>query len=127
LDENTAHNVRVLGNYIGTNSAGTAAAGNQIGVHLLGDLDAQFNVCFAGAAGAVIGGGNVISGNRSTGVSVDQCASGTTVTQNLIRTHPAGTAAVANGADGVNATSAIGTHVSHNVISDNAHDGINVS
>lgn len=121
-------NTRVLGNYVGTNSAGTAAAGNDIGVHVVGGgFNTTFNVCNPSAAGSVIGGGNVISGNRSTGVAVDECASGATVTQNRIGTNAAGTAAVANGADGVKATNSIGTSVSGNLVSGNANDGINIS
>jgi hypothetical protein len=121
-------NTRVLGNFIGTNVAGTAAAGNQIGVHVVGaGFNTDFDICNPSAGAAVIGGANIISGNRATGVAVDECVSSVTVTQNRIGTNAAGTAAVANGADGVKAFNSIATRISGNVISGNARDGINIS
>jgi hypothetical protein len=121
-------NTHVFGNFVGTNSAGTAAAGNQIGVHVVGSgFNTSFNICNPSASNAVIGVGNTISGNRSTGVAVDECASGVSVTQNRIGTNAAGTAAVANGADGVKATNSIATSISRNVVSGNVRDGINVN
>jgi len=128
LDDGTGANIRVLGNYIGTNVAGTAALGNQIGVHVLGPgFNTQFGVCNPGVVNTSIASGNVISGNRSTGVAVDECAWGTTVNQNRIGTNAAATAAVANAADGVKVTNAGATIVSSNVVSGNAHDGVNLS
>ena len=128
LDQGNGTGVRVLGNFIGTNPAGTAAAGNQIGVHLVANgFNTQYNICNPGGSSATIGAGNIISGNRSTGVVLDDCFEAATVTQNRIGTNAAGTAAVANSADGVKANNAPEASITRNIVSGNAHDGINIT
>ncbi len=79
-------NDSVIGCYIGTNAAGTAAVANDTGIYV-------------GGSGATIGGtatgaGNVISGNASHGVLID--ASSCLVVGNEIGTNAAGTAALAD-------------------------------
>ena len=71
-------------NYVGTNAAGSAAAGNWVGVAILS------------GAGDTIGGTtvdarNVISGNAESGIRVDG-ASGATIQGNYIGTNAAGNA-----------------------------------
>jgi titin len=78
----------VEGSYIGTDSSGQRALGNDIGVLVTG-----------GSANRIgfpnTGDGNVISGNFTTGIEVRGAgATGTTITDNFIGTNPAGTAAV---------------------------------
>ena len=89
---------RVLGNFVGTNAAGTAAIPN--------GLTGVFAI--EGASGNTIGGtqpaeGNVISGNASFGVAFFGAATagGNTVLNNFIGTNAAGTAAIGNNASGV--------------------------
>jgi hypothetical protein len=87
-----AASVLVEGNRIGTNATGTAALPNQ------GDG------IFVASPNATIGGTtstatNLISGNTSNGVDVESTSC--LVEGNLIGTNAAGTAAVANGFDGV--------------------------
>ena len=96
-DAGTSGN-RVLGNFVGTNAAGTAAIAN--------GLSGVFTI--DGASGNTIGGtqpaeGNVISGNASFGVAFFGAATdgGNTVLNNFIGTDAAGTAAIGNNASGV--------------------------
>jgi CSLREA domain-containing protein len=88
---------QVLGNYIGTNAAGTADLGNTgsgVAIRL-------------GASGTLVGGAaagarNVISGNDSIGVRiVDNNTAGNIVKGNFIGTNATGTAAIGNSAEGV--------------------------
>jgi hypothetical protein len=83
---------RVLGNYIGTNTDGTAAAANSTGVTITNG--AQSNTI----GGDTAGERNVISGNNSgASTGVDISASGNTVKGNYIGTNAAGDAPVGNG------------------------------
>ena len=80
----TCNGTAIRGNYIGTNSAGTAAAPNGVGVQ----MDAS-------TTGAYVGPGNVISGNTGAGVE-GSVGSTFTVAGNLIGTNALGTAAIPN-------------------------------
>ena len=110
----------IRGNYIGTNAAGTAAVGNTTGVLI------------DGSPGATIGG-NLISGNTGTGVSIVLVsAAGATVAGNRIGTDSAGTGAIGNGTGVVvqDASAAtIGGTVSAaaNTIANNAGHGVAIS
>lgn len=86
---------RVIGNYVGTNAAGTAAVANGVGVVVRAGL------------GIVVGGtgpgaGNVISGNAQDGVQVlGEGSERIEISGNRVGTTPAGTAALPNGRDGI--------------------------
>jgi len=79
---------RVLGNYIGTNAGGNGALGNGIGVLLTYTGDAVI-----GGSGS--GAGNLISGNRSTGIVAEDLAH-IAIRGNFIGTNALGTAALPN-------------------------------
>jgi hypothetical protein len=120
----TCNNVRVQGNYIGTNAAGTAAVPNVRGVF----LDGSTNMT---VGGATAGQGNVISGNGSGGndraVNLFN-VSGSFVQGNLIGTNAAGTAAMSNGAGvfiaGGSGNTIGGAGAARNIISANVNNGI---
>jgi hypothetical protein len=116
--------VRIQGNYIGTDAAGTASIQN----------DAN-GVSIEGSAGATIIGGigapgrNVISGNSGDGVRIDSTGSGNVVQGNFIGTDSNGAAALPNTANGVNVlTGALliggSTAGAGNVISANEGNGV---
>jgi hypothetical protein len=88
-------NPQFHGNRIGTNAAGTAAVANgDNGIELNGDRNV--------IGGTAAGQGNLISGNGSSGILVDQAtATSNTFLGNLIGTNAAGTAAIANGDHGM--------------------------
>ena len=97
-------------NKIGTNAAGTAAIGNGLGIHLIGDAGAESN-------GNTIGGAdpdhrNVISGNATDGILVEPFAPNTvertTIVGNRIGTNESGTDNVSNGGDGVHVLPGVG-------------------
>src|SRR5262249_47382872 len=125
----------VLGNYIGLNAAGTAAVPNasfqqgRSGIWILN-----------GATGNTIGGlnsgdANVISGNASNGVHIqDPATTNNLVIGNHIGTNPAGTSAIANTLDGILIdqganNNTIGGNVAGagNVISGNALFGLEIA
>jgi CSLREA domain-containing protein len=91
----TAMEVKVQGNRIGTNAAGTAAVPNGFyGVY----VNSTDNLI----GGAAAGEGNLISGNTRGGVALTERTAQRNVVQgNRIGTNPAGTAALANGGSGV--------------------------
>jgi hypothetical protein len=113
----TANNV-VLGNRIGTDAAGAKALPNGLdGVVVTHD-----------AAGNVIGGsdpraGNLISGNTKSGVLINHSAATNVVQQNVIGTSATGTAALANGHDGVDLLSSV-NGAYDNLISGNQGSGL---
>ncbi|AWM41150.1 FG-GAP repeat protein [Gemmata obscuriglobus] len=116
----------VAGNHIGTNAAGTAPLGNATGVYVL-----------AGAANNTIGGTatgarNVISGNTSGGVVLqDAGTTGNLIAGNYIGIDAGGTTAVPNPAgvliNGA-ANNTVGGTVAgaRNVISGNASHGVSI-
>jgi CSLREA domain-containing protein len=146
----------VVGNYIGTDVAGTAAVGNTgNGISVVGGGAFNSVTCNPSPADTIIGGtkngsGNVISGNQLAGIRIDQCVSNTTIGANFIGTNAAGTAAIGNGAEGIIATNASPTLIGRqsqsiptsingfpvfitivvadgNLISGNARDGISLT
>lgn len=112
----------IEGNYLGTNAAGTATIPNHEGV----------SISFASTntiGGIGSGSGNLISGNRTNGVTLD--GDHNLLEGNLIGTDVRGTAALPNGQNGVamidygNTNTVGGTSPgSGNVISGNGADGI---
>jgi hypothetical protein len=88
------HANRIQGNYIGTDITGTHALGNDDGVTITAGAD---NVIGGTEAGA----GNLISGNRSTGVAVLDNQIGNVIQGNLIGTDATGTLPLGNGFRGV--------------------------
>jgi hypothetical protein len=127
----------VQGNFVGTNVTGTAALGNGFaGVALFNA--AQYNL-IGGTVGANIGGrlsgaGNLISGNGTDGVFLGNFGSGgaeqNQVQGNYIGTDVNGTAALGNGAQGVEFNSAFdnliggATAAAGNVIAASGQNGV---
>ena len=117
----------ISGNYIGTNSAGTAALPN--GLH---------GVTIDSSSGNTVGGitagtRNVISGNTQRGVFISGTATNNNVQGNFIGTNAAGTAAVKNSFAGVTiqapaSNNLIGgsTAAQRNVISGNDIAGVSI-
>lgn len=107
------------GNIIGLDASGTAAVPN-----------GSYGITIAAAAtNSVVGGPtaaerNIVSGNASQGINVDG-TSGSLIQGNWVGLNLAGTAAIANGSDGVNFNSQGGTNrLIGNVISGNALRGV---
>ena len=111
-------NDSVIGCYIGTNAAGTAAVANEYGIGV--------NASGATIGGTTTGDANIIAGNDRYGVDIE--ASSCLVVGNDIGTNAAGTAAVANyGGIAVSAPGATigGTITSAgNIISGNSDAGV---
>jgi titin len=120
----SATNNEVLGNYIGTDAGGTVGLGNFWGVEI---FDADNNTI----GGTVAAARNVISGNASNGVLIENGATGNQVRGNFIGTNAAGTAAVANGG-GVSLENAPANTIggtaagAGNVISGNSFHGVQI-
>jgi hypothetical protein len=90
----------ILGNFVGTNAAGTAALPNGIGISM------HTNVSGSTIGGDTPGARNVISGNTGGGVGVsgflsDPSTTGNSVVGNYIGTDVTGSAPLGNGADGI--------------------------
>ena len=107
----------IVGNYIGTNAAGTAAVPNTEDGLLIG----------GGSSNNIVGGvgnnRNVISGNGSNGIIITSDAgSGNSIRGNYIGTNAAGTAAIGNASLGIRvfaSNNVIGGAFLGNVISGN--------
>lgn len=113
----------ITGNYIGTNAAGTAGVGNG------NDGIATNNTAPAiTVGGTASGAGNVISGNTDDGVYISSSSAASTLLGNYVGTNAAGTAAVANGGDGIHTQAQVtvgGTASgSRNIISGNTANGL---
>lgn len=117
----------VIGNYIGTNAAGTAAIGNT--THGIYIASAPGNTI----GGTAVGAGNLISGNGGDGISIsDPSSSANVILGNFIGTNANGTGPVPNnGAAGIrfwlgaddNMVGGTGTGAG-NTIAFNAGDGV---
>ena len=129
---NNAQNNAVIGNYIGTTSSGEAALPNSVGITLY----------YGSTTGNKIGNGkaggrNVISGNSTMAIDVEQCGSNE-ILGNYIGISASGSKALPNNVTGSNygcirLTSAAtfnrignGTALGRNVISGNGHEGIRI-
>ena len=110
----------VQGNYIGTDATGMLDRGNAVrGVEV---WSANGNTIGGAAAGA----GNLVSGNDSDGINVN-LSNNTTVQGNVVGLNAAGTAALANGRNGIRVNSAnnlIGGSGAGNVVSGNSQAGV---
>ena len=116
----------IVGNFLGTDSTGTKAIGNNYGIQTY----------YTGNAGTRIGGtaageGNLISGNHYNGINlVDNTTQGTLVEGNLIGTAADGTSPLGNTGDGLAFYGASGCTVGGfdaseaNVIASNGQAGI---
>jgi titin len=120
LDIFTGSGNVVQGNILGTDLAGTVALGNFIGVAVDGTAGANT------VGGTASGAGNLISGNRASGVQLS--SSGNVVQGNLIGTDAGGTVALGNnfgvavqGSDNTVGGTAAGAG---NAISGNTSDGV---
>jgi len=134
-----ASNNRVMGNYIGTDAAGTAAVANTgDGIFLAGAAPghAAGNVIGESTAGSLPSGArNVISGNAGDGIQIfGSAASGNTIAGNSIGVNAAGSGALPNSAIGVNITSGASSNTiggapagQANTIAYNAGAGVTVS
>jgi hypothetical protein len=116
----------IKGNYIGLNSSGTAAIGNDgPGIEVDGP--------FTAVGGTGLGEGNVISGNKNSGISISATATGSIVVANKIGTNPAGTLAIGNQSGGIRLqdvseiTVGGATSASRNIISGNQSTGIGLN
>ena len=115
----------VIGNYIGTNVAGTAALANG-GNGIV--IQARSTV-----GGTVAGQGNLISGNGQNGISVSQDDNESTIQGNFIGTDVSGTLPLGNGGNGITIGdtefSIIGgtTAEARNIISANGGNGISLN
>jgi parallel beta-helix repeat protein len=107
--ETGSHQVQAVGNWIGTNAAGTAALANGTGVWITG-----------GSSNNVIGGDrfagkqNVISGNHTYGVSIDSTggvSTGNYISGNIIGLSASQGATIANQNSGVLITRSPGNFV----------------
>jgi parallel beta-helix repeat protein len=116
---------KIQGNYIGTDAQGRQALGNG-GAGLQVDLNSP-NVLIGGA---VEGAGNVISGNRGSGIVLGAGALGAQIFGNRIGVDATGRAALGNGGDGITASGGGGHQIgggdaiTRNVIGGNAGDGV---
>ena len=131
----TSNNV-IAGNFLGTDVAGTAPLGNNVGVYIGGSATATNN---NRVGGTVATDRNVISGNTTDGVQINPGTGGAAsnrVEGNYIGLDVSGTVDLGNGNQGVGVFSAnantgnvIGGTVAgaRNVISGNGNDGVLIS
>ncbi|MEO5917885.1 MAG: M12 family metallopeptidase [Luteolibacter sp.] len=114
----------VLGNYIGTNIAGTAANPNNAGGVILID-GANHNIIGGDTAAAR----NVISGNTDAGIWITGSGvDSNTVKGNYVGTNAVGTAALSNTFNGINILGGAANNiVSGNILSGNVSEGLRIA
>ncbi len=133
-----ADGTSITGSRIGTTRDGTADLGNAFnGITIASaSLEAANDTRIGGATGLTAGGDctgdcNVIAGNNLDGIQESSALipiTGTEIIGNHIGTDRAGTAAVANGRDGIIVQGVIqATSISRNQVGGNAADGILIS
>jgi autotransporter-associated beta strand protein len=92
-------NAIVQGNYVGTDLSGTVAAGNNIGIFIQNSTGAT-------VGGTTPGSGNLVSGNRNNGISVQGAAAtpatGNTIQGNFTGTGVGGIGSIPNALFGIN-------------------------
>lgn len=123
----------VEGNYVGTDASGTTALFNWVGVQLQGDDAGGVLTSLNTVGGTAKGSGNLISGNKYSGVLIMHLgATRNVVKGNVIGLSSAG-AALANQTNGVEigfgaADNTIGgsTHAARNIISGNGQNGVSM-
>ncbi len=93
-----AGTITLAGDYIGLTTAGTALGNTGDGVFVAATSGANLIGLNPTAASGIVS--NVISGNGGNGISFHNSA-GNTLVDNEIGTNPAGTAAIANGGNGI--------------------------
>jgi len=127
IEINNSHDNKIEGNWIGTDSSGTAAEGNTLCGILL--MRSHSNTI----GGSNPGEGNLISGNNSSGICINfQESTNNIIRGNYIGTDVNGTAAIANTLDGVqlfgaHTTTIGGSQASQgNLISGNGVNGISL-
>ena len=126
VDNGTDNNV-IQGNYIGLNTAGTAALGNSDDGIRLEAVGALTGTVIGGAAA---GEGNVISGNSADGIEIRDGVTNVTVTGNVVGLNAAGNSGIGNAAVGIlvsnsaNNTIGGGAAGDRNVLSGNTSEGI---
>jgi uncharacterized repeat protein (TIGR01451 family) len=119
LITNTGSANTVIGNYIGTDVAGTAARANSIGIQIASDSDSNF------IGGPTPGEINVVSGNTTYGIVIGGASAGVATNSNVITNtyigpNGAGTASLGNLIAGVKIDNfADATLMTGNVISGN--------
>lgn len=109
--------VTISGNYIGTNTDGTAADANQTGIRINGGDGITIG-------GATTAHGNVISGNTDNGIDIISGATDITIQNNIIGLNASGLAAISNGGHGV--SSQVGFTLSDNIISGNTTSAVSL-
>jgi len=122
---NGASNVTIIGNYLGTDSSGSAASANAVnGIRIVSS--ANNNII----GGTTASQRNIISGNSADAIRID-ASTGTLIQGNYIGFNSAGTSTIGNGYAGISMVAASdnttigGTAVgAGNVISGNGHEGI---
>jgi parallel beta-helix repeat protein len=119
IDLNGTNGATILGNFVGTNAAGTVALGNGGDGIQLGDGDSSVTV-----GGTTAAQPNIISGNTGNGVSL--LGSSATVQGNFIGLGQDGSTAIANRGDGVLLASSGNTVGAGNVISGNFGVGVRI-
>ena len=116
----------IAGNFLGTNVAGTAALGNQVGVSIGGSATATNNNRIGGT---VLADRNVISGNTVDGVQINGGTGGAAnnlVQGNYIGLNVTGTLALGNTSQGIAVFHAAGGFNTNNVIGGTAVGAGNV-
>jgi hypothetical protein len=130
---NGSNNNVIVGNFIGTNAAGTASKSNHSGVFISNNSNGNY---IGGTNGVTPGGSctgdcNLLSGNRFHGVVVDH-SSNNVIKGNFIGTNANGNGAVPNNDDGVLLAYSSGNTVGgttpqeRNVISGNTNPNVEI-
>lgn len=123
IQQGTAAGIRIVGNFIGTNIAGTGSLANTTGIEI-GPVSVPTGIPLINIGGPGQTETNLISANSEAGIRVNNAV---IIENNLIGSTLSGTGSLPNGLEGIHLVLSIGSQIRDNLIAFNSRAGLRLS